>query len=94
MRAIGLDLPDKWGNTHAHDLPDRESLIHRTRALDRVLLWGHYIIPQWHISNYRVAYWDKFATPKIRPKYSLGLNSWWINPRLEASLDDRKRGLR
>ncbi len=74
--------------------PDRESLIHRTRALDRVLLWSHYVIPQWHISIYRVAYWDKFATPKIRPKYSLGLNSWWIDPRLEAGLADRKRGVK
>ncbi len=74
--------------------PDRESLIHRTRALDRVLLWRHYVIPQWHISTYRVAYWDKFAYPEVRPKYSLGLNTWWIDPRLEANLDARKRGLK
>jgi microcin C transport system substrate-binding protein len=73
--------------------PDRQSLIDRTRALDRVLLWGHYVIPQWHISSYRVAYWDKFATPKIRPKYSLGLNSWWIDPKLESTLEQRKRVL-
>jgi microcin C transport system substrate-binding protein len=74
--------------------PDRQSLINRTRVLDRVLLWGQYVIPQWHISNYRVAYWDKFVSPKIMPKYSLGLNTWWIDPAKEASLEARKRALR
>ena len=74
--------------------PDRQGLINRTRALDRVLLWGHYVIPQWHISSYRVAYWDKLVTPKIQPKYSLGLDSWWIDPKLESTLEQRKRALR
>ena len=73
--------------------PDRDSLIHRTRALDRVLLWNHYVIPHWHISAYRVAYWDKFRTPETPPKYSLGLNTWWIDPSAEASLAERKRGV-
>jgi microcin C transport system substrate-binding protein len=71
--------------------PDRDSLIHRTRALDRVLLWNHYVIPHWHISMHRVAYWDKFRAPAIPPKYSLGVNTWWIDPSLEASLAERKR---
>jgi microcin C transport system substrate-binding protein len=70
---------------------DRNSLIHRTRALDRVLLWNHYVIPHWHISMHRVAYWDKFRTPEIPPKYSLGVNTWWIDPGLEARLAERKR---
>ncbi|MCZ6680317.1 MAG: extracellular solute-binding protein [Candidatus Poribacteria bacterium] len=74
--------------------PDRESLINQTRALDRVLLWNHYVIPQWHISSYRVAYWDKFGTPEVRPKYSRGEETWWIDPELEASLEERKRALR
>ena len=73
--------------------PNRESLIARTKALDRVLLWNHYVIPNWHISIYRVAYWDKYAAPAIRPKYSLGLGTWWIDPQKEATLEDRKRGV-
>ena len=73
--------------------PDRDSLIHRTRALDRVLLWNHYVIPHWHISMYRVAYWDKFRTPEIPPRYSLGVETWWIDPALEARLAKRKRGM-
>ena len=44
--------------------PDRASLVARTRALDRVLLWGHYVIPHWHIRAFRVAYWDKFGAAR------------------------------
>jgi microcin C transport system substrate-binding protein len=57
--------------------PDREQLVYRTRALDRVLQWQHYVIPQWHIRNFRVAYWDKFARPAISPKFNFGLDTWW-----------------
>ncbi len=58
--------------------PDRKSLIYRTRALDRVLLFGYYVIPHWHLRHYRVAYWNKIARPKISPKYDLGFDTWWI----------------
>jgi len=58
---------------------DREDLITITKALDRVLLWNYYVIPQWHISAYRVLYWDIFDKPKQKPKYSLGFDTWWIN---------------
>lgn len=58
--------------------PDRTSLINRTRALDRVLLHGHYVIPHWHIRNFRVAYWNKFGRPAISPKYALGFDTWWV----------------
>ena len=58
---------------------DREELITITKALDRVLLWNYYVIPQWHISSYRVLYWDFFDQPTIKPKYSLGFDTWWIN---------------
>ncbi len=58
---------------------DREDLLIITKALDRVLLWNYYVIPQWHISSYRVVYWDFFDQPKIKPKYSLGFDTWWIN---------------
>jgi microcin C transport system substrate-binding protein len=60
--------------------PTREDLIIRTRALDRALLWGHYVIPQWHINAYRVAYWNFFERPKVAPRYALGFNTWWVNP--------------
>jgi microcin C transport system substrate-binding protein len=60
--------------------PDRPALVARTRALDRVLLWGHYVIPHWHITAFRVAYWDRFGHPATTPKYALGFDTWWIDP--------------
>jgi microcin C transport system substrate-binding protein len=70
--------------------PDRSSLIARTRSLDRVLLWGFYSIPNWHIRAYRVAYWDKFGRPQIVPKYSLGFDTWWVDAKKDAALAQRK----
>jgi microcin C transport system substrate-binding protein len=70
--------------------PDRASLVARTRALDRVLLWGHYVIPHWHIRAFRVAYWDKFARPAVAPKYALGFDTWWVDAAKEAALARRK----
>ncbi|MBR9885961.1 MAG: ABC transporter substrate-binding protein [Oceanospirillales bacterium] len=60
--------------------PDREQLVLRCRALDRVLQWNHYVIPQYHLSAYRIAYWDKFAMPERSPLYDLGFDTWWIKP--------------
>jgi len=72
---------------------DREDLIVTTRALDRVLLWNHYVIPQWHISAYRTLYWDIFDKPKARPKYSLGTNTWWIDSEKASTLNQRKKSI-
>ncbi|MHA6493210.1 extracellular solute-binding protein [Pseudomonas borbori] len=63
----------------------RQSLIAHTRALDRVLLWGHYVIPNWHIKTWRVAYWDRFEHPPITPKYDIGLNTWWVRPKADVT---------
>ncbi|MFH1136864.1 MAG: extracellular solute-binding protein [Pseudomonadota bacterium] len=60
--------------------PDRRALIDRTRALDRVLLWGFYVIPHWHLNYYRAAYWDIFSHPAVTPKYDAGFFSWWVDP--------------
>ncbi|MDR1957019.1 MAG: extracellular solute-binding protein [Treponema sp.] len=60
---------------------DEAALLAWGRALDRVLTWNHYVIPQWHTSQFRVAYNRKLAKPAVRPKYALGLHTWWlINP--------------
>jgi microcin C transport system substrate-binding protein len=67
------------------DARDRDSLVTATRALDRVLLWNHYVIPQWHVQIDRIAYWDKFGIPKL-PKYGADTMSWWIDPAKEAAL--------
>jgi microcin C transport system substrate-binding protein len=64
--------------------PDRKALIARTRALDRVLLWGYYVIPHFHLQAFRVAYWDRFGRPAIAPKYTFGFDTWWIDPKKDA----------
>lgn len=56
----------------------REELVNTTKALDRVLLAQHMVIPQWYLPAYRIAYWNKFSRPKIAPSYDLGLSTWWL----------------
>ena len=72
------------------DAKDRSSLVAATRALDRVLLWNHYVIPQWHVRYDRIAYWDRFGIPK-HPKYGVDTMSWWVDPAKAAAVD-RDRG--
>jgi microcin C transport system substrate-binding protein len=71
--------------------PNRAELVAATRALDRVLLWNHFVIPNWHINSFRVAYWNRFGKPKVAPKYGLGFpGTWWIDPNAEAALARRQ----
>jgi microcin C transport system substrate-binding protein len=60
--------------------PSRESLIARTRALDRVLLWGHYAVPTVMAPFNRLAYWDKFGRPEKTPLQGQSVLSWWSDP--------------
>ena len=52
----------------------RKSLVAHARALDRVLQWGYYVMPNWHIKTWRVAYWNHIGHPKISPKYDIGID--------------------
>jgi microcin C transport system substrate-binding protein len=70
--------------------PDRPSLVAHTRALDRVLQYGYYVIPNYHLAAFRVAYWDKFHRPAISPKYAVGLDTWWVDPGAEQSVEAKK----
>jgi microcin C transport system substrate-binding protein len=59
-----------------------EELQAPARALDRVLLWQNYVIPNWYLGAYRIAYWDKFGKPDVKMQYSYGFpQTWWAkNP--------------
>ncbi|RMI25399.1 ABC transporter substrate-binding protein [Pseudoroseomonas wenyumeiae] len=71
--------------------PDRQALIDRCRALDRVLLWSYYVVPHWHSRVFRAAWWDKFGRPERNPRYGLDLMSWWVEPARDRALPaDRK----
>jgi len=59
--------------------PDRKSLEQRTRALDRVLQWGHYIIPHWYADYDRVLYWNKYSRPKGNLPYGFSPARWWYD---------------
>lgn len=58
--------------------PDRESLVHRTRALDRVLQWGYYGIPTWYRKDNFIAYRNKFGIPATKTRDGIGFQSWWV----------------
>lgn len=65
----------------------RASLVAHARALDRVLQWGYYVIPNWHIKTWRVAYWDHIGHPQVAPKYDIGINTWWIKPDAKPAVE-------
>lgn len=58
----------------------RQSLINHARTLDRVLLWGHYVIPNYYIDRWRIAYRKELQRPDIAPLYDYGLMTWWFKP--------------
>jgi microcin C transport system substrate-binding protein len=70
--------------------PDREALIERTRALDRVLLWGDYVIPNWHTRVDRILWWNKFSRPAVTPKDGTSTEFWWYDEVKAARLDQRR----
>lgn len=74
--------------------PDRKSLITRTRALDRVLQWNHFIIPHWHLDYDRLIYWNKFQRPDVTPLQGTQFSTWWINPDAAASTEEAKESLK
>jgi microcin C transport system substrate-binding protein len=71
----------------------REALIDASRALDRVLQWGFYVIPQWHNRVTRVAYWDKLDHPEQWPRYGVDLFAWWVDPAEAAAIDRERQNL-
>ncbi|MDJ0943598.1 MAG: extracellular solute-binding protein [Kiloniellales bacterium] len=74
--------------------PSREELIFRTRALDRVLLWGFYIIPAWHLQVDRILYWDKFSYPETPPSDGTSTDFWWFDEDKAAALGAQMPGTR
>ncbi|CCV16301.1 extracellular solute-binding protein [Mesorhizobium sp. STM 4661] len=72
---------------------DREDLVAGTHALDRVLLWNYYVVPQYYRAVVWLAYWNKFGIPEKQPTYSgVDQNSWWIDPDKEKALTAKYKG--
>jgi microcin C transport system substrate-binding protein len=65
----------------------RDALVTATHALDRVLLWRWYVVPQWHQRAVHVAYWDRFGHPDVPVRTGLSFDSWWVDPVRAAATD-------
>ncbi len=79
QNVLGLD--DKIVDelvTKISQAQSEEVLIKLCRKLDERMLENYYTIPQWHNNAYRVLYRDIFGMPKLAPKYSMALDSWWV----------------
>jgi len=65
---------------------NRADLEAATRALDRVLLWNYYVVPQWAYFKLRTARWDRFGHPNPLPKYGLAAfpTLWWWDAKKAA----------
>jgi microcin C transport system substrate-binding protein len=70
---------------------DRAELVAATRALDRVLLWNHYVVPQYSTDQTRTARWDRFGHPGVLPKYAEPAfpTVWWWDAEKAASIGTR-----
>ena len=65
---------------------DRETLIAYTRALDRLLLAGFYVVPNWHLAADRILYWDKFGRPNVPLRNGVDTDRWWFDDFKVANL--------
>jgi microcin C transport system substrate-binding protein len=70
---------------------DRAELVAATHALDRVLLWNNYVVPQWTYGKVRTARWDRFSHPEAMPKYGLSAfpTIWWWDEEKAAKAPQR-----
>lgn len=70
---------------------DRDELVAATKALDRVLLWNFYVVPQWTYGKSRSARWDRFAHPDPLPKYGISAfpTVWWWDAARAAKTGSR-----
>ena len=68
---------------------NKQELLTACHALDRVLLWEHYVIPQYRLRKERMIYWNRFGKPEIAPYYGTGFEYWWFDPKKSDALKAR-----
>jgi microcin C transport system substrate-binding protein len=69
---------------------DRPTLTTAARALDRVLLWGWYMVPNWDSLTFRVAWWDRFGFPDKPIREGFSFETWWVDPAKSAATEAAK----
>ncbi|HEY7231476.1 MAG TPA: extracellular solute-binding protein [Pseudolabrys sp.] len=69
----------------------RAELVAATKALDRVLLWNNYVVPQWTYGKQRTARWDRFGHPDNMPRYGASAfpTVWWWDAARAAKVPQR-----
>ncbi len=72
--------------------PDRETLSAYVKALDRILLFGFYVVPNWHLAADRILYWDKFGRPDVPLKDGVLTARWWFDDAKVAALEQAMQG--
>ena len=70
---------------------DRKALSEAGRAIDRLLLRGWYLVPNWHDTKFKVAAWNRFGRPDKPIRDGFVLDSWWVDPALAAKTDQARR---
>jgi microcin C transport system substrate-binding protein len=70
--------------------PTRPALVTACRALDRLIRAGRYWVPQWFNDSHKLAFWDVFGYPPVKPRYFRGApDTWWYDQAKAAKLDGR-----
>ena len=71
---------------HMTNVRGRGAFVDTIRAMDRVLLWGHYFVPLYHRNDDHVAWWDKLGRPERSSLYGVVMEAWWEDPAKAAAL--------
>lgn len=70
---------------------DRDTLTTAAHALDRVLLWRWYMVPNWDSRTFHIAYWDRFGHPDKPIREGFNFDTWWVDTAKVKALDAAKR---
>jgi microcin C transport system substrate-binding protein len=70
---------------------DRDSLRVAAHALDRILLWRWYVVPNWGSNTFRVAWWNRFGRPDKPIREGVNFDTWWVDPAKAAATDAARR---
>ena len=71
--------------------PDRPALLAAAHALDRVLLWRWYMVPNYSNQNFHIAWWNKFSYPDKPIREGVNFDTWWVDAAKAAALDQARR---
>ncbi len=65
---------------------DRDTLVAAAKALDRVLLWNHYLVPEFNTPLIRTARWNRFGLPEVQPDFGISPSTWWWDAEKAAGI--------